>query len=619
MTMTAFRTSFRTLFYSCVLSAIFGGCNEHPIQPIDEIVTGTNRQENRLPAKTKIDFLFVIDTSGSMAEEQENLSRNFTQFSDFLFNELGASADYRIAVTNMDTQPGAAAGAFLANPAPANVANTADCAGLVSDGRLKKILRSDDVQTQQELEQRFRCMATLGTGGDGVETGLESMRLALSCNGPNASFFGVCCVDDPKVPNGLRKIYNPACSPEEMNAPEPEFLRPAALLVVVLVSDEDDCSTPSLNRAASMRPICRQPVGQQGSDLLPAGYSDQTFCNGLSPEQCYRRDCGEFNLTTCYDKRCTPPVRETSACAWNPEAMTDVVDYARFLERLKAQPAEQLVVATIVGQRAYTPMGRPISYRELPEQDNPLCTPIEGPIDDVPLNLDAIQSDMCCPDGQCSGEVEISCYTSGNGVAYAGTRYLKLGEIFGENSITCPEVTAENVSSEQHSSCQGQAVNQACQWTGGNGETQAGKCRPILDSDQLACSQCVSICEDSFQRPLQQIKTKVSEILSTYCLDKTPVCVVQDGDKQRYCESREEWNEVRNYLGALSVTSQCALTPAEGGFCEVYQEARKLAASEWTLELGAPNCTGGAFIRLNDPPPAGAQINIEYYVGLDGR
>ena len=58
------------------LSASLLACNEHPVQPLDSVVTSVNRQENRLPAKTKIDFLFVIDNSGSMCEEQANLANN---------------------------------------------------------------------------------------------------------------------------------------------------------------------------------------------------------------------------------------------------------------------------------------------------------------------------------------------------------------------------------------------------------------------------------------------------------------------------------------------------------------------------------------------------------------
>ena len=45
------------------------GCNDHPVLPLDQVLNASNRVENRLPAKTKLDFLFVIDNSSSMGEE----------------------------------------------------------------------------------------------------------------------------------------------------------------------------------------------------------------------------------------------------------------------------------------------------------------------------------------------------------------------------------------------------------------------------------------------------------------------------------------------------------------------------------------------------------------------
>ena len=98
-------------------ASLWVGCNEHPITPLERVLTAVNLPENTLPAKTKIDFLFVIDDSGSMCEEQANLSRNFSAFSDFLFVELGQSTDYRIAVTSTDIlEEQGGNGRFLTGP-----------------------------------------------------------------------------------------------------------------------------------------------------------------------------------------------------------------------------------------------------------------------------------------------------------------------------------------------------------------------------------------------------------------------------------------------------------------------------------------------------------------------
>ncbi|MGC6415922.1 MAG: hypothetical protein ACON3Z_02265 [Bradymonadia bacterium] len=624
----------RTLELGLLLLAVTAAsCNEHPVQPLEGVVTAVNRQTNELPAKTKLDFLFVIDTSNSMCQEQQNLSENFSAFSNFLFNELGASADYRLAVTNMDTDEGKARGRFLVDPAAPAVAqgcptadgvgfvpNTADCQALVDSGALKPVLRGEEIQSQQQLEQIFRCMATLGTGGSGVERGLEAMRLALSCNGPNAAQFGGCCIDNPDEPNTGRKIYNPSCSPEVMGFAEPEFLRPDALLVVIFVSDENDCSSPSDNPQESTRPICKYNIVDQDGDGVPDGYNDRALCQGLGPAACYARDCGQYDPQACRDNRCSVDVNANPFyCAHYPSSLTDVVDYARFLENLKANPLEQLVVATIVGQRGYTEAGSEIYYRESVTPLAPMCVPVRSDTD-VPANLAEIQSEQCCPGGRCEGNVQPSCYTPGNGIAYSGRRYLELAEAFGNNGIGCPAVLPADVAPEQVQGCAGLAKDAECQWRQGDVQ-YGGKCRPVEGQGSLACSECLSICEDSFQRPLQAIKSKVAEILATYCLDKTPACIVANADPalNRYCMTPEEYATPSNYSSSILVRSQCLLTEAQGGRCEVVEEPRQLSYQnqEWSLELGVDECAGGALVRLRDPPPAGAEIFVEFFVQVE--
>jgi hypothetical protein len=157
-------------------------------------------------------------------------------------------------------------------------------------------------------------------------------------------------------------------------------------------------------------------------------------------------------------------------------------------------------------------------------------------------------------------------------------------------------------------------LDSECGWLDEDGVTQrVGKCRPIVGSGGLSCSECLSICEESFERPLQAIKSKVAEILATYCLDKPPACRVADG----YCSTPAQIADPANYVSSIQVTMQCRLTEAQGGRCEQILEPRALRPDEWVLELGAGDCTGGALVRLNDPPPAGAEIFVEFLVQVD--
>jgi hypothetical protein len=558
-------------------------CNEHPVEPLDKVVTAVNRQENRLPAKKKIDFLFVIDNSGSMCEEQENLTENFTSFSNFLFVELGASADYRIAVTSTDLHPeDGDRGRFKREPAPPEPSlncqdpvtgqpkapDTEECVALLEAGELPLIIESGsdgnigtncsqapDPQAcaQQDLERKFRCLATLGTSGDGFEKGLEAIRLALSCDGPNAEHFQQCCRDGQ---------YDPACEIAEGNQ-EPRFLRPDAILVVILVSDEDDCSDPASNPAKSNRAICKYGAVDGDGDGVPDGYRDREICGDRTPAECFQAECGNLDAETCRAQRCVISRAQNSTCEWFRSDLTPVQDYYRFLTGLKAQPLQQLVVATIVGRRAFTEQNFEITYNE--GVNRPECDDSSVEFNpDLPL-------DQCCPQGRCIGPIEPSCESS-NGVAFAGRRYLQLAELFGdENSIGCP----------------------------------AG----VDQDDEEAC---VNICVDDFSTPLERIKEKVAQLVATYCLDKPPACILRGEGGDSPCETAAQRDDPANYN--IRVRMQCLTPESQGGLCQEIIAPQVLSRDRWELIPGADGCTGGAAVKLKNPPPAGAEVFVEFQV-----
>lgn len=617
--------------------ALVAGCNQHPLEALEETVTSVNRQENRLPAKTKIDFLFVIDNSGSMCEEQDNLTQNFDAFSAFLSQELGAAADYRIAVTSTDMSPmNAQRGNFLADPAlPAMslncinprtnepiVPDTEACQRLLMNGELDTIIKSGpegnigrncdaapdpDLCVQEDLELKFRCLATLGITGDGFEKGLEAMRVSLSCEGPNARHFDECCVQVREQGRDVMR-YNPACEIGE-NQEEPEFLRPDAVLVVIIVSDENDCSDPASNPAESRRVICKYGTVDGNADGIPDGYNDRELCGNRNPADCFRAECGELSAADCRSKRCEIPRSENNACEWFRSDLTPVQDYYRFLTGLKARPLEQLVVATIVGQRNYTPNGFQITYQQ-GQPPAAECT-IQGEDDVRPV----LTSDMCCPNGSCKGTVGTSCQ-SDNGRAFAGRRYLQLAEEFGTNGIGCP-APPEGLADDAQAvvACDGTPRDGECNIMVGD-EVVTGKCRPIPNDGRLACIECVTICEDDFAGPLETIKNKVAEIVATYCLDKPPACQITEDGESRPCETAEERDNPLNY--PIRVRQQCLLTEDQGGLCQQELQPTVLARDQWSLTLNQPGCAGGAVVQLNNPPPAGAEVFVEFLVNVGG-
>lgn len=592
--------------WAIVAPLLLLGCNDHPLEQLDKVVTSANRQGFSLPQKTKIDFLFMIDDSGSMCEEQENLTRNFSLFSDFLAKDLGQAADYRIAVVDTDLRTPGRSGTFLNTPAAPTPSlncvdpvtnmpkapDTADCADLLdAQGNLKfgKILKSDELtgntpaERQADLERKFRCMATLGTNGDGFEKGLEAVRLSLSCDGPNKDLFGKCC-----NPDGT---YNQLCFYDPGAPDAPQFLRPDAVLVVVLISDEVDCSDPASNPAASKRAICKYGPADGDGDGVPNGYADGKLCQGGNKAECFRRECGGLAAEDCYEQRCVISRSDNSNCEWFRDNLTPIADYEEFLIKLKRSPADSLVVASIVGLRDFTPQGFEISYNPPAVPSDPTCDP------DKPEFDPEKDRDLCCPAGKCEGAIQPSC-ESANGVAFSGRRYLELAERFGFNGIGCTE------------------------------------------DDQLSGGDCVHICTDDFSQSLLRIRDQVARIVSTYCLDKRPACFVRRGadgqplEAPRGCETDAERANVDNYSIAVQrgcrddevgaecrdlLAQQCG--GADAARCEQGAGGSDLriryGSEEYEINPSEPACPSGFQLSLRNPPPAGSEVFLEFQVDIN--
>jgi hypothetical protein len=154
----------------------------------------------------KIDILFVVDNSGSMGEEQTNLATNFPQFLTLI---EASGLDWRVAITttgmdytyNQETFPGLP-------PIPISQDGGDNGAMLQPSGC--NMTRRWIAKNDANAAQSFACAANVGTGGPSDEMPLAAMRAAF----------------DERVTDGT-------------NA---GFRREDALLAVVFLTDENDCS-----------------------------------------------------------------------------------------------------------------------------------------------------------------------------------------------------------------------------------------------------------------------------------------------------------------------------------------------------------------------------------------
>jgi hypothetical protein len=201
-----------------VVPFLLWSCNSHPLQSPNPRPVGELMQYRELNPVHNADILFVVDDSGSMQEEQANLTRNFGAF----MRELNVpGADLHIAVVSSDLGAGATTSSEACNTGGGDhgtfctyhdrggvvVDSCTKCSVDVSGGRFLRTVNPNF--PAGSLENTFTCMATFGTNGCGFEHQLGSLRTALT-----------------SPANG-------------------GFVRDDAYLAFVVITDEDDCSAPA--------------------------------------------------------------------------------------------------------------------------------------------------------------------------------------------------------------------------------------------------------------------------------------------------------------------------------------------------------------------------------------
>jgi hypothetical protein len=227
---------------------LIAGCLDHPLKDVEYEKSSVDGESVQVAINKDVDILFVIDNSGSMAEEQALLSANFGSFINVLEQDT-VRANYRIGVTTTDagnprcntTTPEIGHlvlsscvdrvddGEFMANDEDFSFACNDFCDKTDEDLRIKpttieaggaaaprKWLESIEgeinVEGVDSMVEAFQCYGPQGVAGCGFESHLESMYLALA---------------GAKDKNSKHNYG---------------FLRERAILSVVFITDEADCS-----------------------------------------------------------------------------------------------------------------------------------------------------------------------------------------------------------------------------------------------------------------------------------------------------------------------------------------------------------------------------------------
>lgn len=338
-------------------AALVAACNQTPVEGLEKSFTITVKKSSGTAEPVKIDFLWVVDNSSSMCEEQVSLADNFETFSNRL--ETFFQIDPRIAVTTTDVQCDidgvevvSSKGVFNTRPArtfppacqerrvrpcyrlgadhdgPPDHAACANmdcvvrgecavddpdctCGGTLGEWQCRTentevcvVNPNGSVNSHctRRCTEDAECQALFGDPAyfcqklSGVEAAGGCMRpprstgcpdtLPLYLDGSNLDLFR--CSAQVGI-NQLSNCYRyeqglvaglMAIDPVGPNAAQSEaFLRDDAYLVLIFISDEDDCSiAPGRSIGEEDYDTCALlPTTDQGGPLTPVGHFTNRF------------------------------------------------------------------------------------------------------------------------------------------------------------------------------------------------------------------------------------------------------------------------------------------------------------------------------------------------------
>jgi hypothetical protein len=349
--------------------AALAACLDHPLKPVEYDTEGVGSGALPLSLNKDVDILFVIDNSGSMAEEQATLARNFER----LIAKLEAkdvAANYRIAVTTTDaghvaycSDTGPEKGRLQLQSCIGRMAEfqTYDDAGLVDryDEACASICDHDAIRTvptltamDNEMKERpwierigagtnladgvtpsaaFECFGPQGIAGCGFESTLESMRLALT-----------------RASTTTEASYG--------------FMRPGAILSIVIVTDEEDCSARNGEEFLDVW----DPAGDRvfwSEDNADAGLPTSEVC-WFAGVECTG---GPGQYEECHPVNLGVDGQPTGADA---SVLYDVAEYVEFLQRIEdhkrtINPDAEVLVSVLGGvPDNYATGGADIEYAD---------------------------------------------------------------------------------------------------------------------------------------------------------------------------------------------------------------------------------------------------------------
>jgi hypothetical protein len=227
-----------------------------------------NGEEGDMSGCDKVDFLFVIDNSGSMGDEQNNLISSFPQFIDTIQQELDEAQDYHVMVLDVDAYVFEQCQVACDPPEVCLDANgncnafaAPECIGCVS-GFACQLEGGFEcgVTTPMECEDVLGAGVTYprGSGASNQDCAFASGARYMDASEPDLAGTFSCAArvgvgswaSTEKPMEAMVQAVTPGTPAWDCNE---GFIRDDAILVVTFITDEDDGNGDSAGTAAGWK------------------------------------------------------------------------------------------------------------------------------------------------------------------------------------------------------------------------------------------------------------------------------------------------------------------------------------------------------------------------------
>jgi len=243
--------------FMAVASMGAAGCNLHSLKAVELEKAQEDERTLQLQVNKDVDILFVIDNSGSMGDEQGKLAANFPAFISVL-EEEDVDANYRIGVTTTDN-------------------GNVECSGTSPEGgtlRLTSCTTRQDEFTWPKVNPTVMaydvacgdvCPDAVGSGLSVIPTAtandpqekprpwIERIEGVSNIEGADTTqafqCYGPQGVDGCGFEAQLESMYKAISRAKTGSENQFDFLRETAILAVVHVTDEADCSANESQQA----------------------------------------------------------------------------------------------------------------------------------------------------------------------------------------------------------------------------------------------------------------------------------------------------------------------------------------------------------------------------------